>query len=469
MKTTLFITFLILFVNALNAQDSPNYQKVAARKNARDTVWVTYEAKTIDRLPGFYESKRPEKSIYGGFAVQKQKATGFFRTEKINDRWWLIDPEGNLFVHMGVATFRRGNSERQQSAFKSKFGTAENWVKQETTRLREYGFNGSGAWSEVDLIQNLDTPIVYSVIVSPMSKYKAEHRKKFGGKYLEAGWQGYRFDLAMVFDPEFDRFVEEEISKITSYKDDPFLLGYFTDNEIPWVNDALDRHLTLLAKDEPGYLAAKKWLNERKGKEVTLDQITDEDRVLFSGFYFETYMKKVTDAIHKYDPNHLYLGCRFNQEHEELNNGEIFRIAGKYMDVISINHYRKWEPDSCILDKWAKWSGKPFIITEWYIKGEDSGLPNITGAGWNVKTQQERGLFYQNFVIGLLKNKSCVGWHWFTYQDNDPGDKTTDFSNKDSNKGIVNNDYNRYLPLLDSMKSLNNRVYNLIQYFDASK
>jgi len=47
-------------------------------------------------------------------------------------------------------------------------------------------------------------------------------------------------------------------------------------------------------------------------------------------------MKKVTAAIRKYDPNHLYLGCRFNQESEELQNSEMFKVAGQYMDIISI-------------------------------------------------------------------------------------------------------------------------------------
>ena len=115
------------------------------------------------------------------------------------------------------------------------------------------------------------------------------------------------------------------------------------------------------------------------------------------GFILKPILKKVAAAVRKYDPNHLYLGCRFNQESEELNNSEIFKVAGKYMDIISINHYRKWEPVQSIMANWTNWSGKPFIITEWYTKGEDSGLPNKTGAGWNVPTQAGPGLFLSEF------------------------------------------------------------------------
>ena len=139
------------------------------------------------------------------------------------------------------------------------------------------------------------------------------------------------------------------------------------------------------------------------------------------------------------------------------------------MDIVSINHYRKWEPSQDLMNNWGEWSGKPFLITEWYTKGEDSGLPNKTGAGWNVPTQKDRGYFYQNFIIELLKSKSCVGWHWFRYQDNDPLNLKTDYSNRDSNKGIIDSDYNHYTPLIENMKVFNDHTYELIQYLDQQK
>ncbi|WP_130736045.1 hypothetical protein [Flavobacterium sp. J27] len=475
--TTIFLFgfFSSTLLNAQNnidenyspALNDTDYHQVMARKNAEDTIWKTYIAKTIDKLPDFNYSKDPKTNKYGSWKTFKSKPTGFFRTEKIDNRWWIIDPEGNPFIHKGVAVLSPGTSENQQKVFASKYQNRKNWITKETTFFKENGFNGAGAWSDVESIRDINKPLVYTVIVSPMGAYKAQHLKKFNGEYEEAGWQGYRFDLVMVFDSEFDVYLEKEISKIEKYKNDNYLLGYFTDNELPWVDDALDRHLTKLGKDEAGYLAAKHWLNQRKGKEATIADVTDEDRLEFTGFYFETYMKKVTEVIKKYDKNHMYLGCRFNQELDELDNPKIFEVAGKYMDIVSVNHYRKWEPVPSILENWMNWSTKPFIITEWYTKGEDSGLPNKTGAGWNVPTQKDRGYFYQNFVIELLKSKGCVGWHWFKYQDNDPSNLKTDYSNRDSNKGIIDSEFNYYRPLMENMKMMNSHVYELIQYLDS--
>ena len=39
---------------------------------------------------------------YGGYATGRRKATGFFRVEKINSRWWFVDPEGCRFYSTGV-------------------------------------------------------------------------------------------------------------------------------------------------------------------------------------------------------------------------------------------------------------------------------------------------------------------------------------------------------------------------------
>lgn len=466
-KEKLFsVVAFVLWGLTLSAQGTTDWYIVEARKNADDTVWNSYEAKTLDKLPGFVKGKEPELDRFGGWKTGDFEASGFFRTEKKNDRWWIIDPVGNPFIHKGVAVFRIGGSERQQAAMKEKYGSPEKWAKKETEMLRSNGFNGLGAWSDVAQVRKMSKPLVYTIIINPMGDYKSDHKKAYGGEYMTEGWQGYRFDLAMVFDPKFDKYVENSIKSIAKYANDKYLLGYYTDNELPWKNDALDRHLKYLAKDEPGYLAAKSWLDERKGKEASVDDITDEDRLAFTAFYFETYISKVSAAIRKYDPNHLYLGCRFNQEKEELQNPAIFEVAGKYIDIISINHYRKWEPDQQIMKNWAEWSGKPFLITEWYTKGEDSGLPNKTGAGWNVPTQKDRGHFYQNFVIALLQSKACVGWHWFTYQDNDPQNLKTDPSNRDSNKGIVDSEFNQYKPLIESMGELNHNVYNLINYID---
>ena len=68
-----------------------------------------------------------------------------------------------------------------------------------------------------------------------------------------------------------------------------------------------------------------------------------------------------------------------------------------------------------------------------------------------------------------MENKNCIGIHWFRYQDNDPKDNTADPSNLDSNKGLVNTNYEFYTPLINSMSQINNRKFRLIKHLDNIK
>ena len=120
------------------------------------------------------------------------------------------------------------------------------------------------------------------------------------------------------------------------------------------------------------------------------------------------------------------------------------------------------------------WSGKPVIITECYTKGMDAlervpGLTNESGAGWVVPTDLDRGYFYQNYSLALIESGVCIGFQWYKYADNDPDGGQTDVSNLNSNKGIIDRDYNYYYDLIEKMTELNNNVFALAEYFDNKK
>lgn len=52
----------------------------------------------------------PDRSRFGGWKMgPKLDATGYFRTTKINGKWWMVDPDGYLFFSHGVANVRLAN------------------------------------------------------------------------------------------------------------------------------------------------------------------------------------------------------------------------------------------------------------------------------------------------------------------------------------------------------------------------
>ena len=51
---------------------------------------------------GLKEGGVTNRDSYGGFLNSLAKATGFFRVEQINGRWWFVDPDGHLFYSAGI-------------------------------------------------------------------------------------------------------------------------------------------------------------------------------------------------------------------------------------------------------------------------------------------------------------------------------------------------------------------------------
>jgi hypothetical protein len=425
-----------------------------------DAEWKIFSTRTIDDLPALPADSSLDQ--FGGLLARTEKATGFFHTAKIGDRWWLVDPVGGLFLNAGVASVKTIAAPGAELALEKKFGNKSGWSAASAELLHTNGFNGTGAWSEDDFLAAAEPRLAYTKLLGFMAGYG----KIRGGTHMQPGHVGYPSDCIFVFDPAFEKFCDDYARQIVTNKNDPWLLGYFSDNEMPFPKHALTNFLAL-PENDPGHVAALKFLQARYGANAAAEKITAKDESDFLALVAEKYFSTVSRAIKKYDPNHLFLGVRFYAV--DIAKPELFRACGPFVDVVSMNYYRAWTPDAATMQMWSRESGKPILITEWYAKSADSGLANTGGAGWLVKSQRERGLFYQNFALGLLESKVCVGWHWFRYSDNDPEEKGVDPSNRDSNKGIVNNRYEPYAQLLAQMKSLNEKIYSLTDYFDRTE
>jgi len=467
MKKFLVLFFVLsLIVQAQSGEKNTPFVKIEAKKWVKgdnNQPWQLFDTRIVDNLGNFKKTKPDKVNKYGSSTLQKTKATGFFRAEKIGDRWWIIDPEGYHNIQMIINGFRKGTSERNKKSFEALYKSDNEWMKKTAEKFADIGLNGTGSWSTDALIQTYNATsenqkLSYSINL----RFMAAYGKKRGGTYQLPGNIGFPNQTIFVFDTEFKTFCDSLAkAEISNLKNDLNLFGYFSDNELPFGVKNLEGYLTLKNPNDPGRLAAEKWLNE---KGVSNENITDKERNEFAGFVADKYFKTVSEAIRKADPNHLYLGSRLHGGAKFVS--DIMKAAGKYCDVVSINYYGVWTPVAEHMSNWAKWTNKPFIITEFYTKAMDSGLANTTGAGYTVHTQKDRGMAYQDFCLALLESKNCVGWHYFKYQDNDPTAKGVDPSNIDSNKGIINNDYKFYDELVNRMKQLNRQVYSIIKYFD---
>jgi hypothetical protein len=435
---------------------APDPLVVEVKRKPSDKNWRKNKTTVLDHIEGFTPSAMIALNPYGGRTDRRLRVTGYFHVEKRGQRWQMVDPDGCAWYQIGCNSVQPNRTERGTKALLEKYGTREAWAAGTASQLRSLGFNMLGCWSDWKTFR-ASSPMPYTT----QSNFMQSFGKTLGVTHQASGHAGYEGNVIPVFDPRFPDFCREHAQKcLAANRDDPWLVGHFSDNEMPLSHSFLDRCLKL-PQSHPNHAAARAWL---KANNVDSHRIPGSAKASFLSHAAATYFEHVSSAIRAADPNHLYLGCGFHGS--ALRNRAIWEAAGRHVDVVSVNWYGCWTPDTRTMDNWATWSKRPFVITEWYAKGMDSGMANNTGAGWTVKTQTDRGWFYQNFTIALARHPSCVGWHWFKYMDNDPTNTKADPSNRDSNKGYVNYLYEPYADLMARMEQLNRAVYPLIDFFE---
>ncbi len=397
---------------------------------------------------------------YGGWANGPQlEATGYFRTQKVDGKWWLVDPDGRLFWSHGVDCVgmldATPTDERAtwfddfpgaQAAFaefvgrgfalkghyagrtvntfsfaganlKRKYG--EHWRQEyaETVhrRLRSWGLNTIANWSDSYIYLMRRTPYTDNLGSS-------------GAKMIE-GSEGYWGRFPDVFDAGFAASLHRAMAaKNNSSANDPWCIGYFSDNEMSWGDET---SLALGVLRSPADQAAKgefvKNLKAKYGDVAKLNVVWGAgykswddllacrtapdaararvDLTAFSTKLAETYFRTVRETIKSVAPHQLYLGCRF-----AWVNGDAAKAAGKYCDVVSYNLYRR-----SIADFKYPGGDKPLLVGEFHFGALDRGLFH-TGLV-PVENQAHRAEAYHDYVLGALRHPQFVGTHWFQWQD----------------------------------------------------
>jgi hypothetical protein len=303
---------------------------------------------------------------FGGWATgPKLKAMGFFRTEKYNGKWWLVDPDGALFFSQGIdcvgmldttpveeredwfqnfpppdpelAKFfssgfvLKGHfADRRVRCFsvaganlRRKYGAGWKTILPGVIhrRLRSWGINTIANWSDSRVFLFRQTP--YTDAISS------------GRTKIIEGSEGYWGKFPDVFDPSFATAVKAAMETKTGRSaGDPWCIGFFSDNEMSW-GDEYSLGLAALRSGaeqaikkafieslKAKYVAPER-LNLAWGKSYTNWQELAENREApdttkagadLTAFYSQAadrYFCTIREAIKAVAPNQLYLGCRF--------------------------------------------------------------------------------------------------------------------------------------------------------------
>jgi hypothetical protein len=338
---------------------------------------------------------------YGGYESTQAKATGFFRVEQIDGRWWFVDPEGHLFLSTGINGSPGGGAG---------FGGNDSGSNRTNRRLDSWGMTTGGK----------DRPVT------------AMLRWPRGTNYL---------GLPDVYSPQFAAEIDAGANtQCTPRKNDPLLLGYFVGNEPPW--DERESEVCEMILSGPDTAT------KAKLKEFLAQGDTPALRREFVLASFRKQMEIVCNAVHKYDPNHLTLGIRFGGKMSDEA-----MMAAKVFDVCSINVY-EYEPTKQVI-RAGRLTGLPVLIGEFHIGVPADGL----AAGLvQAKDQAERGIAYRYYVEQAAALEWFVGSYWFAWRD-EPVLGRMDGENY--NIGFVDVTDRPYVELIEAAKTAHKKLFDV--------
>jgi hypothetical protein len=438
------------------------------------------------------EPPRPEQKPLPAYKVahvgrKVHQGTGFFRVEETDGVWWFVDPDGQLFFALGtdhtsyfVHWCEKLGYAPYHENMKKRHGSEQAWAQETLQRLKSWNFNILAANHSLYLrYQGL--PYIENILGMGQGFAAIDDLVK------QVHWTGF----PNVFSPRWQQWCDwMAYQRCAPLRDDPWLIGYFLDNELEWFGkdykpwglaiEALKRPLGHASRVAMAQLLRDRYRNDVQAFNRAWDarirdfddiahseqpptirtKAAEEDGIAFTRLAAERYFRTCAEAIRKHDPNHLILGCRFAGEAPP-----ILDIAGKYCDVVSINTYPRidlragrvldWEER---LREYHRQSRRPLMITEWSFPALDSGLPCKHGAGMRVDTQQQRAECFRIFQSAVFRLPFMVGSDFFMWVD-EPAPGISSTFPEDSNYGLVNEQGEPYKILVQAATELQGKVY----------
>ena len=327
-------------------------------------------------------------SKFGGYLHAKVKATGYFRTEKIDGRWWFVDPEGYLFLSVGVDCVNPGgggnaiNIDKRRNIYKE---LPPAGLQSNPGRPNSVSF---GAWnlyrrygedypvrSKAMVIKRMDKWGLNTIANWSSPEVTKLNKKAFMVQLRGVGIEEGIMGLPDVYDPNFAPRIDAACKSFVSpNRENPWLIGYFTGNEPSWLGQEVRLcGMILDGADKPIKTALKKFLAAGD---------TPERRKQFIFQTFRTFLKTVDQSVRRYDPNHLNLGMRFGH----VPDREIQEICKDVFDVFSFNCYDLF-PKKELMDQILNGIGLPMIIGEFHFGTVDRAWRSRCGRSIHRKRE----------------------------------------------------------------------------------
>ena len=391
-------------------------------------------------------------------------ATGFFRVADVDGRPGIVAPDGTprfvlgcCWVHpRGSFSHALGHSPYGRFC-ETNYPSQAAWAEETLGRLRSWGFNNLGAASDVELCGRQGLSHVATL------RLGQDFAKGDPDRSILPYGNAPGTALPNVFHPDWPAFCEARAEELcAAVRDDPWLLGWFLDNELAWgarrgqPATGLYEAVAALPPEHSARKALDRLLAESGGSGAEPPSLAA--KLAFLRQYARTYFETASAAVRRHDPNHLILGCRF----AGLENAHpvVWEEAGRFCNIVSVNVYPWADLDrGVILDEkcgvpvaerfreYGGYARRPLFVSEWSFPALDTGRKCLVGAGQRVNTQEERAEAAALFLRTMRDDPHVVGCDWFMWCDR-PAAGSSKWNPEDCNYGLVNESGEPYAGLV---------------------
>ena len=320
-----------------------------------------------------------ETDKYLGNSEIQSKATGFFRIQKVNQRWMFITPEGHGYFalganHVGKYLDLQANDMGLLQKFGGDRAEAARYL---IGQMKQMGLTAGEAYAPLAPELKPELPWVANLRFPAKSKFA--------------------FD---VFDPKFqDRLLQSVVKQCEGFRDDPMVLGIaFCD--LPVWDKRRINYFENLAPDSPG---AKQLAEFRR------DGKTDEQ---FLGHVADVLYAQLKRACKRGAPNHLFFGERHRLRGTP---DEVLCSVGKHVDVfctqaliLSPQRPPEWQVfQQERYDYEQQLTGKPMMIIDWAAPFSLNG--EFETEKGTLQAEKEAAEVAANWLVACMSRPYMVG------------------------------------------------------------
>lgn len=434
------------------------------------------------------------------------KASGMWRLEKIQGRWWFITPEGNPFIMIAVdgadSTQKVLNSNTMEYPGRPDIAKKYAKIPPKTGRFADCWLDAhtiwpvpehEGVWQFNFFQANMVRSFGNETYQKKTDELVARRLVAWGfNSYGKWNWRGQIADEPKLpyitlegglVDPWSENFAETVENTVKSvhakYGNDPYFIGITIGNEEWWDADVTKAML----QSSPASPSKKAFIARLEAKYKTIDalnkvcgtelksfgELADMDmnpmaeklKGDISSFveeasrrFYSTWRK----AVDKHDPGRLILGSSFViwwKSSPEWVKGSL-----PYCDAVMVDDY-SLSPDAFIenlVDAIAVPADKPVLIGEYSFTTRQRGFLPYRA---DLPSQKDRGLYYKSFNEKLFAHPNWVGSMWFLYRDQIPLGRNVDTGGESHNFGLVDICNLPYYDMIDVMKETNAKLYEI--------